>query len=80
MTKEIYEGQLNKAYFGPLWNPMIYKYQTEIEKDSISLHGSLILYDDKYIIKNKGHNEDATWNSNVYQKFIHFNGNKRELK
>ena len=57
---------------------MIYKYQKEIKKrDSISLHGSLILYDDKYIIKNKGHNKDGTWNSNIYQKLIHFNGNKR---
>ena len=77
----MYKGQLNKAHFGPLQNPMIYKYQTEIKKkDSISLHGSLILYDDKYIIKNEGHNEDGTWNSNIYQKLIHFNGNKRELK
>ena len=32
------------------------------------------------LIKNEGHNEDGTWNSNVYQKLIHFNDNKRELK
>ena len=44
MTKKIYKGQLNKAYFGPFRNPMIYKYQTKIKKKgSISLHGSLII-------------------------------------
>jgi hypothetical protein len=80
MTKEIYKGQLNKDYLGSLQNPIIYKYQTEIKKDSNCLHGSLKLSNAKYIIKNEGHNEDGTWNLNVYQKLIHFNGNKTELK
>jgi hypothetical protein len=59
---------------------MIYKYQTNIKKDFNCLHGSLKLSDEKYIIKNEGHDEDGTWNLNIYQKLIHFNGNKRELK
>jgi hypothetical protein len=66
MTKKIYEGQLNKDYLGPLQNPMIYKYQTNIKKDFNCLHGSLKLSDEKYIIKNEGHDEDGTWNLNVY--------------
>jgi hypothetical protein len=59
---------------------MIYKYQINIKKDSNCLHGSLKLSDGKYIVKNEGHNEDGTWNLNIYQKLIHFNGNKRELE
>jgi hypothetical protein len=47
---------------------MIYKYQTNIKKDPNCLHGSLKLSDEKYIIKNEGHNEDGTWNLNIYQK------------
>ena len=81
ITKEIFEGQLNKAYFGPLRNPMLYKYRTEIKKkDSNNLHHSLTLPDEEYVIKNKGHEEDGTWNPNVYQKLLHLNTNGRELK
>jgi hypothetical protein len=66
MTKKIYKGWLNNDYPGPLQNPMIYKYRTNIKKDSNCLHGSLKLSDEKYIVKNEGHNEDGTWNLNIY--------------
>ena len=77
ITKEIYEGQLNKNYSGPLRNPMIYKYQNEIKsKYSNNLHRALKLSDGECIIKEKG--EDGTWYMNMYQSLT--NSNTDEIK
>ena len=81
ITEEIYEGRLTKDYFGPLRNPMIYKYQTEIKKKiSNNLHFSLKIPDEEYIMKDKGHVEDGTWNLNLYRQLTKCDGNKKELK
>ena len=79
ITKVIYEGQLNKKYFGPLRNPMIYKYQTEIKKNvSGVLHRALRLFDGERIIKEKG--DDGTWNLSIYQKLTDPNKTDMGLK
>ena len=69
ITKKIYEGQINKKYFGQLRNPMIYKYQTElnIRKNPNDLHYALKWSDDENFIKIK--EENGTWNLNIYQNF-----------
>ena len=79
ITKEIYEGQLNKNYFGPLRNPMIYKYQNEIKKKHFNnMHQALMPSDSECIIKDKG--DDGTWNMNVYKDLTLLNGDKNKRK
>jgi len=69
ITKEIYEGRLNKIYFGPLRNPMLYKYQTEIKSNvSDGLHRALKIQDREFIVKEK--DGDGTWNISVYKDFV----------
>jgi hypothetical protein len=79
ITREIYEGRLDKKYLAPLRNPMIYKYQTEIKnKCSSDVHHALKWSDKEFIIKEKG--EDGTWNMNVYQSLTNSNGFDKKLK
>ena len=79
ITKEIYEGRLNKKYFGPLRNPMIYKYQNEIKsKYCNNLHRALKLFDGECIIKEKG--EDGTWNMNIYENLTNLNRDENKMK
>ena len=69
ITKEIYEGRLNKKYFGPLRNPMLYKYQTEIKSNvSDGLHHALKFPDREFIMKEK--DGDGTWNISAYKDLI----------
>jgi hypothetical protein len=79
ITKEIYEGRLNKNYIPPLRNPTIFKYQNEIKrKYTNNLHGALKLSHGECIINKKG--EDGTWNMNVYRNLTNFNGSIKDKK
>ena len=79
ITKEIYEGRLNKDYLRPLRNPMIYNYQNEIKsKFSNYPHRALKLSNEDHIIKEK--EEDGTWNLNVYQSLTNLNINGKKRK
>ena len=65
ITKEIYEGHLNKKFIGPLRNPMLYRYQTEMKKNySNDLHRALKPSDGELIFKERG--QDGIWDLNVY--------------
>ena len=75
ITKEIYEGHLNKKFIGPLRNPMLYRYQTEMKKNySNDLHRALKPSDGELIFKERG--QDGIWDLNVYRDLT--NSNKRE--
>jgi hypothetical protein len=79
ITREIYEGRLDKKYFAPLRNPMIYKYQTEIKnKKSNDLHSALKLSEKEFIFKEKS--EDGTWNMDVYQNLTVSSKTNKKLK
>ena len=79
ITKEIYEGRLNKKYLGILRNPMIHKYQTEIKKNEFyNMHHALELSDGELIVKDKG--EDGMVNLDIYNPLANSNKDKKSLK
>jgi len=79
ITRDIYEGSLDKKYRLPLRNPMIYKYQTEIKrKCSSDVHRALKWSDKELIIKERG--GDGTWNMNIYQSLTDSNNVEKKLK
>jgi hypothetical protein len=79
ITRDIYEGCLDKKYRAPLRNPMIYKYQTEIKrKCSNDVHHALKWADKELIIKKK--DEDGAWNMDVYKSLTDSNKVEKKLK
>ena len=79
ITKEIYEGRLNRDYFGPLQNPMLYKYQAEIKRDySKKMHPALKLSVGELIAKEKS--DDGTWNLSIYRNLTNFSIENRQKK
>jgi hypothetical protein len=81
ITKEVYEGQLNKAYLGPLRNPVIYKYQTEIKKKKPDdFHFSSKLSHEEYLIEGKDHIKDSILNTSFHIQLTNPNGDQKELK
>jgi hypothetical protein len=80
ITKEIYEGHLDKNYLGSLRNPIISKYQNEIKRNnhSITLHPALKLSYGENIIKQK--DDEGIWNLNLYEKLTNSNKDENKLK
>ena len=74
---EIYEGRLDKKYLGPLRNPMLYKYQSEIKKSAYEdMHKAIKLDNGESIVNERG--KDGTWDLNFFQK--NFNTDQKSLK
>ena len=79
ITKEIYEGILDKKYFGDLRNPMLYKYQTDVKRyDLYDLHPALKSSYGELIIKDQG--DDGTWTLSVYTNLMNLDRNKHKGK
>ena len=61
ITKKNYEGEISRLDFGPLCNPMIYKYQSEfkIKNETKNWHEALEWSDTELFIKSP--ENDETW-------------------